>query len=165
MIKDTLDRQLKEQQLRKQREVQEKQQFDQILLATAKAQLDQEQVKMSEMKNKVYEQKLMRDMQLVEAKVKKTSDIKNQREHEIEFASKLKNEIEEEKRVKMEKRRVEREQAWKIINENQVKQQQKVQAKVQEKERDNKMLQDYNKLLEEQDQKRAQEWAKRENRI
>ena len=109
MIKDTLDRQLKEQQLRKQREIKDKQQFDQILLASAKAQMDQEQIKMSEMKNKIYEQKLMRDMQLVEAKVKKTSDYKNQREHEIEIASKLKSDIEEEKRIKMEKRRVERE--------------------------------------------------------
>jgi hypothetical protein len=62
----------------------------------------------------------MRDMQLIEAKTKKSSDFKNQREHEIQFVSKLRSEIEEEQRIKLEKRKRERDQAWRIINENEV---------------------------------------------
>ncbi len=51
----------------------------------------------------------MRDVQLNEAKSKKSTDFRNQRESEMEFVSKLKNDIEEEKRLKLEKRRIERE--------------------------------------------------------
>lgn len=48
----------------------------------------------------------------------------------------------------MEKRRVEREQAWRIINENQVFKQKQMLEKEKEKEKDNKVMQDYNKLLD-----------------
>ena len=37
--------------------------------------------------------------------------------------------------------------------------------KEKEKEKDNKVMQDYNKFLDDQDRKRADEWAARESRI
>lgn len=52
----------------------------------------------------------------------------------------------------------EREQAWKVINENQDYKQKQLLEKEKERERDNKMREDYNKLLEMQDKKRADEW-------
>ena len=107
----------------------------------------------------------MRDMQLIEAKTKKSSDFKNQREHEIQFVSKLRSEIEEEQRIKLEKRKKERDQAWRIINENELYKQKQLLEKAKEKEKDNKIMQDYNKFLDEQEKRRADEWAARENRI
>lgn len=70
------------------------------------------------MKQKIIEQKHMRDRQLAEAKARKSVDFKNQREHEHEQVSKLQYEIEEEKRQKALKKKLERENAWKVINEN-----------------------------------------------
>ena len=60
----------------------------------------------------------MRDLQLTEAKLKKNTDYQNQRVHEIEFASKLMQEIIDEKQGKIEKKQREREEAWKVINDN-----------------------------------------------
>ena len=49
------------------------------------------------MKQKIYQQKAMRDMQLEEAKIKKEEEYKKQRQDEIQFVHKLKNEIDDEK--------------------------------------------------------------------
>eukprot|EP00347_Sterkiella_histriomuscorum_P005983 403354521 len=165
MIKETLDKQLKDRNQRIKQEQEEKKKFDTILLQTAKQQIDEETKKNMALKNKIYEQKNMRDIQLQQAQQKKSIDFMNQRENEIEIVSKLRSEIETEKKQKQEKKMKEREQAWKVINENQEYKQKQIQDKEKERDRDNKMLEEYNKLLEQQEKKRADEWNQRENRI
>ena len=55
----------------------------------------------------------------------------------MEQVTKLQQELEAERRQKLEKKMKEREQAWKVINENQEYKQQQVQQKHKERERDN----------------------------
>ena len=98
MIKETLDKQLKERNARIKQEIEEKKQFDSILLQNARAQEEEEQKKLLALKNKIYEQKHMRDIQLQQAQKKKSIDFMTQREDEIEQASKLRQEIEIEKK-------------------------------------------------------------------
>ena len=107
----------------------------------------------------------MRDVQLADAKKRKESEAQDQRVKEIDFVSKLKKEIDDEKDTKVQKKYNEREQAQRVILENE-------QAKVKqhlerEKERDqeNKAIEDYNKMLEIQEQKRQREWNAREAKI
>ena len=64
MIKETLDKQLKDRNQRIKQEQEEKKKFDSILLQTAKQQIDEETKKNMALKNKIYEQKNMRDIQL-----------------------------------------------------------------------------------------------------
>jgi hypothetical protein len=54
--------------------VEQKKQFEKNLLQTIGEQEQKEVQKQSELKNKIYQQKLMRDMQLQEAKYKKEVD-------------------------------------------------------------------------------------------
>jgi hypothetical protein len=57
-------------------------------------------------------------MQLIEAKKKKEVDAQEQRYKELELVDRLKREIDEEKETKLNKRRLEREQALKVIHDN-----------------------------------------------
>jgi hypothetical protein len=60
-VKATLDRQLRERDLRKKREKEEKQQFDRVLLENARALEEKEVLKEQQLKSKILEQKVMRD--------------------------------------------------------------------------------------------------------
>lgn len=50
--------------------------------------------------------------------------------------------------MKIEKKKNERDQAWKVINENQEYKQKQLLEKEKERERENKMMEEYNKMLE-----------------
>jgi len=56
------------------------------------------------MKQKIDEEKKLRDWQLMEAKARKQQDFKLQRASEIEFVKKLKQEIEAEKQSHIDKK-------------------------------------------------------------
>lgn len=120
LIRDTLDRQLKERNYRKQKEIEERKAFEEGLLQGLKEKEMLEKKKQDEIKNKIYQQKAMRDWQLEEAKHKKEEEYKKQREDEIEFVQKLKCEISEEKQTILNKKRKEREICQKIIADNEL---------------------------------------------
>jgi hypothetical protein len=63
-LREVLDRQLREQRELKEREVSEKRTFEQQLLQRMREKEEQEQAKQREMKNKIFHQKQMRDIQL-----------------------------------------------------------------------------------------------------
>lgn len=77
----------------------------------------------------------------------------------------MKGEIEVEKHTILEKKRKEREICQKIISDNEIVKQKLAVEKDKEKEMQNKLMEDYNKMIEEQEKKRALEWAKKEERI
>ena len=54
--------------------MQDKRNYEQMLLKRMKEKEELEQAKQREMKNKIYQQKQMRDIQLLEAKRKKESE-------------------------------------------------------------------------------------------
>jgi hypothetical protein len=79
--------------------------------------------------------------------------------------SRLREEIEAEKQQRLHKRQQEREQAWRIINQNQDFKARQLQQKENDKIKENQAIEEYNKLIEKQEQRRAQEWQQREQRI
>jgi hypothetical protein len=117
------------------------------------------------MKGQVYLQKQQRDSMLNEAKRRKEVDAQEQRHKEIDFVSKLKQEIDLEKETRMQKKVNEREQAQLVILENEQAKVKLMAEKERERALENRAIEEYNRMLEVQDQKRAQEWKAREEKI
>jgi hypothetical protein len=67
---------------------------------------------------------------------------------EIEFVSKLRREIDEERENKQIKKLTEREQAQKVIHDNEQAKIKMLSEKERERDAENKAIEDYNKILE-----------------
>jgi hypothetical protein len=113
-----------------------------------------EREKQLERKGKIIMQKQMRDVQLIEAKKRKELEAQVQRVKELELVDRLRQEINEEKETKINKRRVEREQALKVISDNENAKVKLMQEKEKERDAENKTIEEYNKMLELQEAKR-----------
>ena len=96
----------------------------------------------------------MRDVQLIEAKKRKELEAQVQRVKELELVDRLRQEIDEEKETKINKRRVEREQALKVISDNENDKVKLMQENEKERDAENKTIEEYNKMLELQEAKR-----------
>jgi hypothetical protein len=96
----------------------------------------------------------MRDVQLIEAKKRKEQEAQVQRVKELELVNRLRQEIDDEKETKLNKRKVEREQALKVILDNENAKVKLMQEKEKERDAENKTIEDYNKMLELQEAKR-----------
>ena len=96
----------------------------------------------------------MRDVQLIEAKKRKEQEAQVQRVKELELVNRLRQEIDDEKETKINKRKVEREQALKVILDNENAKVKLMQEKEKERDAENKTIEDYNKMLELQEAKR-----------
>ena len=96
----------------------------------------------------------MRDVQLIEAKKRKEQEAQVQRVKELELVDRLRQEIDDEKETKLNKRKVEREQALKVISDNENAKAKLMQEKEKERDAENKTIEDYNKMLELQEAKR-----------
>jgi hypothetical protein len=107
----------------------------------------------------------MRDVQLIEAKKRKEQEAQVQRVKELELVNRLRQEIDDEKETKLNKRKVEREQALKVILDNENAKVKLIQEKEKERDAENKTIEDYNKMLELQEAKRQNEWKRREGKI
>jgi hypothetical protein len=107
----------------------------------------------------------MRDVQLIEAKKRKEQEAQVQRVKELELVDRLRQEIDDEKETKLNKRKVEREQALKVISDNENAKAKLMQEKEKERDAENKTIEDYNKMLELQEAKRQNEWKRREGKI
>lgn len=107
----------------------------------------------------------MRDIQLIEAKKRKEQEAQVQRVKELELVNRLRQEIDDEKETKLNRRKVERELALKVIHDNENAKVKLLQEKEKERDAENKTIEDYNKMLELQEAKRQGEWKKREGKI
>lgn len=96
----------------------------------------------------------MRDVQLIEAKKRKEQEAQVQRVKELELVNRLRQEIDDEKETKLNKRKVEREQALKVILDNENAKVKLIQEREKERDAENKTIEDYNKMLELQEAKR-----------
>ena len=77
----------------------------------------------------------------------------------------LKEDLEKEKREKIDKKLKQRELAQKVIKENEKEKEKRLKEKEVEKEKQNKIIEEYNKMIDLQEKKRAEEWAAREAKI
>ena len=87
------------------------------------------------------------------------------REKELEEVQILQEAIKKEKDGKVQKRKIEMEAAKKVILENEAGKLLKIEQKQQQRLSDIKNLEYMNQQAELQEQKRAEEWARREKRI
>ena len=87
------------------------------------------------------------------------------RKQELDEVDKLKEALEKEKKDKIEKKKRERVAAQKVIAENELEKAKRIQEKEMEKKHQQDIIAEYNRMLDAQDKKRADEWAKREQRI
>jgi hypothetical protein len=81
------------------------------------------------------------------------------------LVDRLKKEIDEEKETKITKKRVEREQALKVIHENEQAKIKLMSEKERERDAENRTIEEYNRMLEIQELKRQNEWKAREDKI
>ena len=88
-----------------------------------------------------------------------------QRSKEIEEVKKLQVEIEQEKVEKIQKRKKERDEAQKIIKANEEEKKKRVALKEAEKMEQIKLMEDYNRILDQQEKQRAEEFERRDKRI
>jgi hypothetical protein len=77
----------------------------------------------------------------------------------------LRKEINDEKDAKINKKKNERDQAMKVIQENEIAKAKMLQDREREREAENRTIEEYNKMLEVQEQKRQAEWKAREEKI
>ena len=139
--------------------------MDRQILQRAQEEISAEQVKKLQSKEKTIQQKKQRDNMLHEAKSKKEKEYKDARSLELKEVSDLKKALEAEKKQKVEKKFKEREQAQRVIKENELEKEKRVLEKENDRMQQNVAIEEYNKMLDAQEQKRADEWAKREQKI
>ena len=164
LIKEELDRQVREKNKRKKREVLEDQEYEEVQKKHLELLSDKEKERMRETHNKVLHEKRNRDQQMQEEKLRKRMNEKQEFDQEKQVVERLHNEMEEERRHAAEKRRQERDYLQTMLHENEL--QKKYQQDEQEKERleDIKAQEAYNRMLEQQEKDRAKEIADREKR-
>ena len=165
IVKKTLDQQIQEQQEEKRRQFEYMKAIDQQMLDKARNELEREKKKREEVIAKTFQAKEQRDQMLMEAQRQKEEHYQKLRRLELEEVDKLKQAIEKEKNDKLEKKKKERQAAWKVIAENEVEKAKRLKEKEDDKKHQVELIKEYNRMLEAQDKKRADEWAKREERI
>ena len=104
-------------------------------------------------------------MMLLEAKHKRMVEIQDLRNAEIHEVSELQTAIQQEKKDKLQRKMAERSAAWQVIKENEEEKKKKLDVKEKERLEAVKMQEDYCKLQDQQDKKRADEWEARERKI
>lgn len=102
---------------------------------------------------------------IVEAKKQREAEFKKRRMEELTEVKKVQEGIAQEKQDKINKKIAEREYAQKVIQENEIEKKKRLREKEIEKEKQNKIIEEYNRMLDAQDKKRAEEWAAREEKI
>ena len=165
LIKITLDQQIKQQRQMQEEKLAKIKDMDNQILKKAREEIEQEKQKQALLKEKTMKQKEQREKMIIDAKRRKENEFRTQREKELVEVAQLKNDLLNEKKQKVEKRQAEKEQAWKVIRENEAEKEKRAIEKQKEKDKQNRIIEEYNKMIDAQEKKRAEEWAAREARI
>jgi hypothetical protein len=99
LIKEELDKQLKEKNSRKKAEVEERRLYENLQEQHVKLLEEKEVEKAAELKNRIIQEKLSRDKQLLEEKVKRKVEQKETYKAEVAFVNRLQDEMEAERRL------------------------------------------------------------------
>ena len=139
--------------------------MDDILIQNARKELDKEKKLEREHHKKVQLQKVQRDVMLLEAQGKKIRDYQEMRNKELLEVEELKVGLKKEKTDAINKKKLEKDHCLKVIKENELEKVRRLGEMDKERKKQIKMQEEYNAMLDKQDQQRAEEWAKREERI
>lgn len=164
LIKDELDRQIRDKKARKRKEVEEDRLYDNLQEQHQKLLLEKEREREDEEVQKVEREKHNRDLQMKDEKKRKRVMERDEHQQEQQVVERLKDEMNQERQMMLEKRRQEREYLQLMLAENE---KHKV---IQEREKERERLEDvsaqdaYQKMLLQQENDRADEFSRREKR-
>lgn len=127
--------------------------------------LTQEEMrKLSEMKKKKLIEKEMRDIQIIENIGKKKSEFQKNREYDNTLIAKVLNENEKEKQKEIERKIEAKQELRRMLDDNEELKRRQMEENRKEREQDIKFMEEYTKILDKQEQDRADYFKKCENR-
>lgn len=152
-----LDRQVAEQRMKKQRQRDEEQKYFMNQLVEVEQWKEMERAKADELKVKAFKEKRDRDEQLQYERMLKNEEVEKRKEEEAALVEKIAREMEMEKE-RMELRRQQQKAAMKkVFAENLEENAQKAEAQARQQEADMEAMKEYNRILDQQEEMRAQE--------
>ena len=119
-VKNTLDTQMQERIDLRRRHQEHIKQVDAEILRRAQAEMDEEKKQTEKLKAKTLAAKDARENMIKEAKKKRENEFRRQREKELTEVEELQKQLDAEKKAKVDKRNKEKEQAMKVIQQNEV---------------------------------------------
>lgn len=159
-IKEDLDNQIRQKLKRKHEENLKDKEFDQILLDHCDYLKQLEIQREKERKEKIMKEKENRDQQLKDEKKKKRLEIIKDKKFDRETVKNIKAELKKEKEMKIQKKQQEVELLHKTLRENEMNRIKTMENLHKEKLDDVKAIDEYNKVLERQEQERAEYFKK-----
>jgi len=152
-----LDRQVAEQRTKKQRQREEESKYFMNQLVEVEQWKEMERAKAEELKVKAHKEKKDRDEQLQYERMLKQEEVDRKKEEEAALVEKIAREMEMEKE-RMELRRQQQKAAMKkVFQENLEENAEKEEAKRKQQELDMEAMKEYNRILDQQEELRAQE--------
>ena len=164
LIKEELDKQLKEKMSRKNAEVSEARMYEQLQDQHVKLLDEKEVEKTAEQKKKILQEKASRDKQLQEEKQRRRVEEKETYKHEVTLVQRLQDEMEAERRLQQEKRKQEKDYLQKMLTENEKHKSKALAERERERLEDVRAQEEYARMLDKQEQDRANEVRAREQR-
>jgi hypothetical protein len=163
-MKRELDRQLAEKNMKMQREEQEGKRYEAAQTRNIELQARREREREEEYKQKVLQEKQLRDRQLADEKRRKKMESRQQREMDGQLVRRLQEELMNEQKNFEDKRKDERAYMQRMMRENEEQKQKVVAMQASEHHNDVKTQQDYARMLDQLEQDRLHELQKREER-
>ncbi|OMJ85367.1 hypothetical protein SteCoe_13340 [Stentor coeruleus] len=163
-LKRELDRQLNDKNRKKLSEEEEERLYDEAQKRNIEMMELKEKERDLMYREKVMQEKLLRDKQLGEEKRRKRLDERQQRELDEKLVMRLQEELKADQVAFEEKRRDERIYMLKMMEENEENKKRQMEIKEFERQNDVKSMEDYAKMLDKQEEDRLNEIKAREER-
>lgn len=163
-LKRELDRQLNDKNRKKLSEQEEERLYDEAQKRNIEMMELKEKERDLMYKEKVMQEKLLRDKQLAEEKHRKRSDNRQQKDLDEKLVMRLQDELKADQLAFEEKRRDERQYMLRMMQENEENKRIQMELKELERQNDIKSMEDYAKMLDKQEEDRLNEVKAREER-
>jgi hypothetical protein len=155
-IKEDLDNQIRLKLKRKNEESLKNKEFDKVLLDHCEYLNQMDIQREKERKEKIIKEKENRDQQVKDEKRRKRMEIIKEKKFDRETVKNIKAELQKEKEMKIKKKEQEVEILHKTLRENELNRQKTIENLYQEKLDDVKAIEEYRKVMERQEQERAE---------
>lgn len=164
LIKEELDRQVRDKNARKRREQDEDNLYDNLQQKHLQLLDEKEKERQAEIGAKINREKNSRDQQLKEEKRRKRHEERDEMAQEQAIVTKLKDEMNQERQMLLEKRAQERDYLQRMLEENEKHKANMKQQEERERLQDVAAQDAYTKMLEQQEKDRLNEIDRREKR-
>lgn len=164
LIKEELDRQVRDKKARKRREQDEDNLYDNLQQKHLQLLDEKEKERQAEIGAKINREKNSRDQQLKEEKRRKRHEERDEMAQEQAIVTKLKDEMNQERQMLLEKRAQERDYLQRMLEENEKHKANMKQQEERERLQDVAAQDAYTKMLEQQEKDRLNEIDRREQR-